>query len=277
MSDIKCPFCSSRKLTSSRRGFSIIQAVAGELLFGPAGALAGAIDQDKITVKCENCGKSWEAGTIAPPPANRQHTPQRTPTDAELALLNELAESERKLRNLENQEQREILKVSNDLSFLEKQKKERKFKIAGRKFNEAAALAFSEITVTLSCARKKDKLDEIELLLAFEEIVGKELLDAFKSILAELEKSSHYEFLKQEAVRFAVTVNYPIYAGKDMSAATQKILAAAPENLILATFRFKCMKCGQKYEGDHTFFGCSIECTSCGEKITLVPFDFLNR
>ncbi|MBO5793338.1 MAG: hypothetical protein J6S54_12805 [Lentisphaeria bacterium] len=273
MADTICPFCRSSNITSSRRGFSITQAILGECVFGPAGALAGAIDQDKITVKCHTCGKSWEDGTIPVPP----QAPQRTISYEELRLQNESARLERELWNCEHQDLREEIKEGNDRTFIDKQIKERKFKIAGKKFVEAAALAFAEMTVRISCARKKNNMDAGELFLSFDEIAGKELLDAFDSILAELGKSSHFTFFRQEAVHFAVSINYPIYAVKEMTEKTKELLAAEAETLSLKTYRFKCPECGQKYEGYQSHIGTLTDCVTCSKKISLIPIDFMKK
>ena len=245
----------------------------GEYVFGPAGALAGAINQNKITVKCHTCGKSWEDGTIPVPP----QPSRRAPAIEELELKNKIAALELELWESQHGDLREKTKEANDRSFIDNQIKERKFKIAGKKFVEAAALAFAEMTVRISCARKKNNMDAGELFLSFDKIAGKELLDAFDSILAELGKSSHFTFFRQEAIHFAVSINYPIYAVKEMTEKTKELLAAEAETLSLKTYRFKCPECGQKYEGYQSHIGNLTDCVTCSKKISLIPIDFMKK
>lgn len=56
---IKCPKCGSDQITADKKGFSGKKAVAGALLTGGIGILAGTIGSNKIEVHCFNCGNSW--------------------------------------------------------------------------------------------------------------------------------------------------------------------------------------------------------------------------
>ena len=64
VTEYSCPYCGSRDVMEivSKRGFSAGKALAGGLIFGPIGLLAGASGQNKIqiTLKCRRCGKSGE-------------------------------------------------------------------------------------------------------------------------------------------------------------------------------------------------------------------------
>lgn len=56
---IICPKCGSSNLTTTTKGFSTGKAVAGGLLFGPLGILAGTHGSSKIKIACLECGKSF--------------------------------------------------------------------------------------------------------------------------------------------------------------------------------------------------------------------------
>lgn len=57
MSDnIKCPICKSSHIHSDKKGFSGKKAVAGAVLVGGVGILAGTIGSNKIKLTCLSCG-----------------------------------------------------------------------------------------------------------------------------------------------------------------------------------------------------------------------------
>lgn len=64
MADTKllCPKCGSDQLTANKKGFSGKKAVAGELLVGPMGLLAGTIGSNKIKITCLSCGNVFKPG-----------------------------------------------------------------------------------------------------------------------------------------------------------------------------------------------------------------------
>lgn len=59
---IQCPKCNSTQITANRKGFSGGKAIAGAILTGGVGLLAGTIGSKKIVITCLNCGKSFAPG-----------------------------------------------------------------------------------------------------------------------------------------------------------------------------------------------------------------------
>lgn len=59
---VHCPQCGSTSLTTDKKGFSGKKAVAGALLTGGIGILAGTIGSNKIVITCLNCGKQFKPG-----------------------------------------------------------------------------------------------------------------------------------------------------------------------------------------------------------------------
>jgi len=59
---IKCPKCGSTQLTANKKGFSAGKAVAGAVLTGGVGLLAGAIGSNKVYITCLKCGYKYKAG-----------------------------------------------------------------------------------------------------------------------------------------------------------------------------------------------------------------------
>lgn len=59
---MKCPKCNSTNLTSDKKGFSGRKAVAGAVLTGGIGLLAGTIGSNKTMITCLNCGYRYKAG-----------------------------------------------------------------------------------------------------------------------------------------------------------------------------------------------------------------------
>lgn len=63
MSDeVRCPKCGSNQLTANKKGFSGGKAVAGAVLTGGIGLLAGTIGSNKINITCLSCGKQFMPG-----------------------------------------------------------------------------------------------------------------------------------------------------------------------------------------------------------------------
>ena len=58
----KCPKCGSTSISTQKQGFGVGKAAAGVAVAGPAGALAGGINANKVYNVCQNCGHKWELG-----------------------------------------------------------------------------------------------------------------------------------------------------------------------------------------------------------------------
>ena len=59
---IKCPKCGSTQLTTDKKGFSGGKAVAGAVLTGGIGLLAGTIGSNKVIITCLKCGNQFKPG-----------------------------------------------------------------------------------------------------------------------------------------------------------------------------------------------------------------------
>ncbi len=73
MSDqIHCPQCGSNQITANKKGFSGRKAVAGAVLTGGIGLLAGTLGKNKIIITCLACGHTFGPGEgrISSAPAN---------------------------------------------------------------------------------------------------------------------------------------------------------------------------------------------------------------
>lgn len=57
---LKCPKCNSTQLTADKRGFNSGKAVAGAVLTGGVGLLAGLHGKDRLVVYCMSCGSKWK-------------------------------------------------------------------------------------------------------------------------------------------------------------------------------------------------------------------------
>lgn len=60
--EIKCPKCGSTQLTANKQGFSGKKAVAGAVLTGGIGVLAGTIGSNKVKITCLACGHVFNPG-----------------------------------------------------------------------------------------------------------------------------------------------------------------------------------------------------------------------
>lgn len=62
MEELLCPKCGSDKLTADKKGFSGKKAVAGAILTGGVGLLAGTIGSNKVKITCLSCGHEFKPG-----------------------------------------------------------------------------------------------------------------------------------------------------------------------------------------------------------------------
>lgn len=66
MSDqIQCPKCKSSQISAQKRGFSAGKAVAGAVVTGGVGLLAGFHGSSNIDVFCLACGHKWNPAKLA--------------------------------------------------------------------------------------------------------------------------------------------------------------------------------------------------------------------
>ena len=61
-SEIRCPKCGSNQITADKKGFSGTKAVAGAVLTGGIGLLAGTIGSNKVKITCLACGHQFKPG-----------------------------------------------------------------------------------------------------------------------------------------------------------------------------------------------------------------------
>lgn len=270
MQEIKCPYCNSTQISASKKGFSVGKAALGALTVGVWGLLAGGIGKDKIIVTCLNCGRSWEAGDNKvepePPPfSEEEHKLKQAELNAQLELVKIEIEKQKAQAELD------------ELNFIEKQKKEREEYVAENKLLVATMCAFSEAVAKLNRACKQYNFDKDTLTICFDEIIGEELVNAIHQILELDQTTSCYETLKQETIELAFSEE-SLYAGVlKITEKIEEIVAPIEEAATSKILHFKCLKCGQKYNGDKSNVGQIIQCVSCGAKIELIPYDFLNK
>lgn len=74
--NIKCPKCGSTQLTTDKKGFSGRKAVAGAVLTGGIGLLAGTIGSKKVIITCLKCGNKFKPGEDLD--SNRKKDTERT-------------------------------------------------------------------------------------------------------------------------------------------------------------------------------------------------------
>lgn len=65
-------FCGSSQLTANKKGFRAGKAVAGAVLTGGVGLLAGFIGSGDVKVTCLNCGCQWKPGQLKTSPLNER-------------------------------------------------------------------------------------------------------------------------------------------------------------------------------------------------------------
>ncbi len=95
---IRCPKCKSSQITANKKGFSGKKAVAGALLTGGIGLLAGTIGSNKIKITCLSCGNTFNAGeglvTSKTQPTNTVSNGSLSETEAlDQEILNTLSSS----------------------------------------------------------------------------------------------------------------------------------------------------------------------------------------
>lgn len=93
MSEIVCPKCSSSQLFANKKGFSGKKAVAGAILTGGVGLLAGTIGSNKVKITCLSCGNVFNPGQGKPVKhASNAIVLENEPTDIERAVINNIRE-----------------------------------------------------------------------------------------------------------------------------------------------------------------------------------------
>lgn len=60
--ELQCPKCGSTQITANKKGFSGGKAVAGAVLTGGIGLLAGTIGSKKTKITCLACGHTFKPG-----------------------------------------------------------------------------------------------------------------------------------------------------------------------------------------------------------------------
>lgn len=60
--EIKCPKCGSTQLSANKKGFGVEKAIAGAVLTGGVGLLAGTIGSSKVKITCLKCGHTFKPG-----------------------------------------------------------------------------------------------------------------------------------------------------------------------------------------------------------------------
>lgn len=92
MSDeVKCPKCGSNQITATKKGFSGKKAVAGAIVTGGIGLLAGTIGSNKVKITCLACGNEFAPGEGIKP-GEKTQSEKHAATKAE---LNEMRERNR--------------------------------------------------------------------------------------------------------------------------------------------------------------------------------------
>lgn len=59
---VKCPKCGSTQISANKKGVSAGKAIAGAVIAGGVGLLAGALGSNEVIITCLKCGHKWRAG-----------------------------------------------------------------------------------------------------------------------------------------------------------------------------------------------------------------------
>lgn len=59
---MQCPKCGSTQLSANKKGYSAGKAIAGVVLTGGIGLVAGTFGSNKVTITCLNCGFQFKPG-----------------------------------------------------------------------------------------------------------------------------------------------------------------------------------------------------------------------
>ena len=58
----KCANCGSKQVAPFKQGYGLGKGVAGAVVAGPVGLLAGMFGSSKVLLHCLGCGNKWQAG-----------------------------------------------------------------------------------------------------------------------------------------------------------------------------------------------------------------------
>jgi len=58
-----CPRCLSTSITANKKGYGLGKGVAGVIIAGPVGLLAGGIGRNKVQCTCLKCGYKFKTGS----------------------------------------------------------------------------------------------------------------------------------------------------------------------------------------------------------------------
>lgn len=98
-----CPKCHSKELHAEKKGYSGGKALAGVVLAGGIGLLAGTIGSKDIQIICLKCGKRFKAGEayIQKKKTNNSvnvEKPKRDLSEDELCMLKDILEEEGRIK-----------------------------------------------------------------------------------------------------------------------------------------------------------------------------------
>ena len=85
---VNCPECGSDQLFADKKGFGAGKALAGALLTGGIGLLAGFVGSSQIYMTCLACGHRWELRHAAQRKADAKKEVDNTPSWGEMTRLN---------------------------------------------------------------------------------------------------------------------------------------------------------------------------------------------
>lgn len=82
--EVRCPKCGSTQITANKKGFSGKKAVAGAIVTGGIGLLAGTIGSNKVKITCLACGNEFSPGAGIKPEEksiNEKHSANKAELD----------------------------------------------------------------------------------------------------------------------------------------------------------------------------------------------------